>query len=400
MMVGQLRPAKVVRAQMSVSTAAAASYVAFGTVLQTVPPFAEAIRHEFGASPQAAGLAMAAFLVPMLLLSFPAGRACDRRGPTLVARVGFAILLMATFLTAAAPSFPVFLLTRALAGLGSSLDIVAALKLIGIRVPAGQFGTALGVFVIGLPVGTVIAFDVVAPVLGDRQWRVAFLAAAAVVAACSAGYEAAARAAGPADRPPTENVPNAPPMRIGGSLIRLLALSAVGYAVILAFTTWAPVYVPRYAGLAPQTAVLLASVLLAIDIPAAPLWGHLSDRLGRRKPFLVYAFVIYAAGALTLPLVAGAPGPRVLWLALLIAVMGGGCAMFLPASLATMPELVPAAHLGSGYGLFITAQVTGMALGPVVFGPVFAHAGVAAGLGSIAVLSAIGALLAATIKAR
>jgi MFS family permease len=207
-----------------------------------------------------AGLAMAAFLVPMALLSFPAGRLSDRRGPRAVSRAGFALLLMAALLTVIAPSFGIFLLARAVAGAGASLVIVGGLKLIGAQVPVSWLGTALGVFVAGLLVGTVLAFDVITPVVGDQQWRAGFLAAAIVVAACAARQEAALRPLGPTG---PSLAPTYGKARITASLARLLALTVVGYAVILAFTTWAPVHVPGYAQLAAQTTVILASILLA-----------------------------------------------------------------------------------------------------------------------------------------
>lgn len=366
----QQRPtATPLRRHAGVTLAAAAGYVAVGTVLQVMPPFADPIQRDFALTSSPAGLGMAAFLLPMAVLSFPAGRVCDRRGPRAVSRVGYILLGLAALGMALAPTVEVFLLGRAVGGLGASLVIVAGLKLIGAGVPVARLGIALGVFVAGLPVGSVLAFDVITPLLGHEHWRGGFLLAAGVVGASYLGYELAARIVGASIPAAT----SAPRVRISGNLARLLALAVVGYAVLLAFTTWVPVHVPGYALLAPQTTVILASILLAIDIPTGPAWGYLSDRLGRRKPFLIYAFVVYGAGAVALPFVAGLPGPRALWLSLLIAVMGAGCAMFLPASLAVLPQLVPVEQLGSGYGLFITAQVTGMALGPLLLGPVFNH---------------------------
>jgi hypothetical protein len=121
------------------------------------------------------------------------------------------------------------------------------------------------------------------------------------------GQEAAMRPLGPAG---PSLAPISGKAHISASLARLLALTVIGYAVIRAFTTWAPVHVPGYARLAAQTTVILASILLAIDIPATPFWGHLSDRIGRRKPFLIYAFVIYAAGALPRPAPVPESGPQ------------------------------------------------------------------------------------------
>lgn len=184
--------------------------------------------------------------------------------------------------------------------------MVGALRLLGRGVPVHRLGTALGVFVAGLPAGTVVAFDVLSPLAGDTGWRAASVGAGVVVAACWALYllagvddAAAGATVGPVAAGATVAAGAGDRGRsLGGLDFRLmLALVAVGYATIIAFTTWAPTQVAPYGGLPRQTAVLIASILLAADIPFAPAWGWVSDRLGRRKPFLVLAFLVFGAGA-------------------------------------------------------------------------------------------------------
>jgi MFS family permease len=396
--------------QWRVWLAAIASYTAIGTAFQVLPPYTAAVGHAMGVSATVAGLGMPAFLLPVPLLAVPAGALCDRYGTRLLTRAGFAVLLASAALLAAVPGFGWLLGARAAGGVGTCLLMVGTLKMLGARVPAPRLGSALGVFVAGLPVGTVLAFDVIAPLAGGRAWRAAALGAAAAVAAAFpivtwAAADAPASRPAPV-RPARPRQPRRARRRGGRGVLAsadlwwLVALTGTGYATIIAFTTWAPAHVAHYAGLTRQTSLVIASVLLAVDIPAAPAWGRLSDRLGRRKPFLVLAFAVYAAGAAGLPLVARMPGPRALWLALTVAIMGTGCAMFLPATLAVVPALVPAAGLGTGYGLVVAAQMTGMAAGPLAIGPVFAGPGTVAGLEAVAALAVIGVILGTRIRAR
>lgn len=81
-----------------------------------------------------------------------------------------------------------------------------------------------------------------------------------------------------------------PPRSLTADLAALLALPALrplallgflDYAAIIAFATWAPTRIVDYDGLASQTAALVASVLLVIDVPFAPLWGRAADPFGR-----------------------------------------------------------------------------------------------------------------------
>ncbi|MBI2615716.1 MAG: MFS transporter [Gemmatimonadetes bacterium] len=173
--------------------------------------------------------------------------------------------------------------------------------------------------------------------------------------------------------------------------LRLLTLLVVlGYTAIIAFTTWAPSRLVAYGGLAPTTAALIASVLLVVDIPFAPLWGRVSDHFGRRKPFIVASFLVYGAGAFLVP-----PAARlgVLPLLLVVSAMGIGCAMFFPATLAIPQAIVPEALLGGAYGLFLTAQALGMTLGPLAVGVVFDHATIASGFFVIGGMAAAGLAL-------
>ncbi len=381
--------------------AAHLSYVAFGTVLQLLPPFTTDLHTRFHVSTSDAGLGMTMFLLPVLLLALPGGTWVDRHGWRGGARLGFVILTVGTVAAGAAPNFPTLLAARALGGSGAAFVIISALKLLGDMVPAARLGGALGVFVAGLPIGTVLAFDVIAPLAGKHNWSVASLVGAGVVAFCALLFTWATAGVSQELVPRQAAVAAVRP-RLSGNpeLRRLLALTAVGYATIIAFTTWAPTRLASAAHLGVQTGVVIASILLAVDIPFAPAWGRLSDRLGRRKPFLVLAFVVYATGAVALLGVVHADGPRTFLVAGVVAVMGIGCAMFLPASLAVLPDLVPASQLGGGYGLLVSAQMLGMAAGPPTLGTIFTHAGTTVGIGVIAGLALLGVAIATRLRCR
>jgi MFS family permease len=373
---------------------AALAYASFGTVFQVLPPFFDDLARELGAGPARIGLSMTAFLAPVALTSLLLGAAVDRHGSARAGRAGFALLLTGGMATALAGSMGVLLAGRALAGLGGGMVLLATLKLLAIRVPAARLGRAFGIFVAGLPVGTGIAFDALNRL---SSWRLSAAAAATLVVPAGLAFTALGS-------PESEARPPRPPRSLRADLAALRALPAVplltllvvlGYTAIIAFTTWAPTRLVAYGGLAPKTAALLASLLLLIDIPFAPLWGRVSDCVGRRKPFIVASFLAYGAGAVLVPTAART---GVVPLLLVVSAMGIGCAMFFPATLAIPQAVVPGALLGTAYGLLLAAQAVGMTLGPLALGLVFAHATIPAGFFVIAGIAAAG--LAASPRLR
>lgn len=368
---------------------AALAYASFGTAFQVLPPFFDDLGREFGVGRTLTGLSMTVFLAPVALTSLLLGAAVDRHGAAHVGRLGFALLLGGAAVTAVARSIGFLLAGRALAGLGGGMVLLATLKLLAIRVPAVRLARAFGIFVAGLPVGTGIAFDVLNRL---SSWRLSAATAAILVVPTGVAFMALVPPESEAD----------PPRSLRADLAALLALPALrlltllvilGYTAIIAFTTWAPTRLVTYGGLATETAAMIASVLLVIDIPFAPLWGRVSDRLGRRKPFIVASFLVYGAGAFLVPAAARA---GVLPLVLVVSAMGIGCAMFFPATLAIPQAVVPEPLLGAAYGLFLTAQALGMTLGPLALGVVFAHAAIPIGFYVIGGIAAAG--LAASLR--
>jgi MFS family permease len=231
---GAASPARAEIGQPRVWLAAAASDAAIGTVFQILPPYTAAVGRALGVSATAAGLGMTVFLLPAPLLAVPVGAFCDRHGSRLLTRAGFGILLASAILLAAVPGFGWLLAVRAVGGVGAGLVMVRALKMLAARVPAPQLGAALGVFVAGLPAGTVVAVDIIAPVAGGQAWRTASLGAAAAVAAAFtaaawAGADApAARPAGPGPSVPAPAQAAAPAR--GGPRVLASALRDVGRA--------------------------------------------------------------------------------------------------------------------------------------------------------------------------
>jgi DHA1 family inner membrane transport protein len=369
-------------------------YFGFGVLLQVFPPLLGAIQNEFGLDHRSASLVVTLFLAPMVLVALPAGIAADRLGPVATIRAGQLAMLVGTAVTLVASTWGQVLTGRAIAGLGSGLMLVGLLKVAAENVPREKLGSALGIFAAGLPAGTGIAFNLLRPLGQLGGWRTALGAAGALVLTSVLVFELVA------GRQLARSALSAKPS-LGlrsRELWRLSMVTVLGYAAIIGFTTWAPTTLVGFAQIPVWVASLIASVLLVVDIPFAPFWGAVSDRLRRRKLFVIAAFAIYLGGSLLVPgiAVAGALLPLVL----VITTMGIGCSMFFPAALAIPAETVAHEQAGAAYGLLFTAQVAGMLIGPLAIGEVVDVSTAAIAFLTVSLLAACGLLSSFALRSR
>ena len=371
-------------------------YFVFGVALQLYPPLFDSIMAEFSVNRQAAAALMTVFLAPVVLLGIWGGLVTDRLGIHRVVPISLVVVMAGLLLSAVATSFPFLLLGRALAGVGSAFLVVAVMKIVALNFPKERLGLAFGVFAAGLPVATVLAFNGLS-LLG---WRGSTLAGVAFAGIGLVFFQLLAKRLrlAPGIRAPLFASGLALRNR---EVWRVAIVAFFGYMAIVSFTTWAPTTLVDYAGIALWLASLLASILLLIDIPLGPVWGSVSDRLGRRKPFLVAAFVIYLAGSLVVPWVALLP-IVVATLALLatITFMGTGCAAFFPTASSIPAQSVRPELAGSAFGIFVTAQFLGMALGPMVLGYTLDMTSALTGFLVISLMTGFGAVAAMALRSR
>ena len=147
------------------------------------------------------------------------------------------------------------------------------------------------------------------------------------------------------------------------------------------------------------SAAQLGGVLACYGIPRAALitvGGSLADRLGPRtimlcsdmaRCLLTVVFTIFAAAHVTS---LGELGP-------VAALLGAGSALFMPASYAILPALLPPRDLQAGNALYNAAVQGGTLLGPAIGGAIVATVGPAAAFGIDAVSYAVSAVSLAMI---
>lgn len=150
--------------------------------------------------------------------------------------------------------------------------------------------------------------------------------------------------------------------------VTLWAMVAVQAVMSLSFTFLSPI-MPLYL---PELGVetdfhlymwsgLLGSVTSLVAAFTSPMWGRLSDRLGRKLMVLRSAFAISVCTALM--------GLALnVWHLLAARLLMGAFAGFSAASVVLIASQVPPRRLASSLGLMSTAQLVGSLIGPVIGG--------------------------------
>ncbi len=256
-----------------------------------------------GVSDLQIGLLGMVFMAAFVPLSFPASWAIDRFG--FRAMVGLGSVLMSAFG-----------LLRGLAGrsyplvLAASIGIAAAQPLLlnaWTTVPARWFpreerATAVGLVTFANLVGTGIGFALTPALIEIRPIPTVQLAYGAVVTASAVLFlalarEAPAGSAGPEARAlVVEGLRHAlsvPSFRV------YLAVSFVGMGVFNGLATWIePIIRPR--GFTPAEAGALGAMLLSGGIAGAVVFPPISDRLQRRRIFILGGLALSVPGVLGL----------------------------------------------------------------------------------------------------
>jgi MFS family permease len=156
------------------------------------------------------------------------------------------------------------------------------------------------------------------------------------------------------------------------SLVLLSTGSTFRTMTQAALLTFLPVYLANAMGYAPAVVGACLFALQAAGFAAAPVAGHLSDRMGR-KSIMVSSM---ATSAVVLVVMALAGG-TVLFVAL-VAVLGFFLYAIRPVIQAWMLEMTPKNMGGSSIGILFGAQALGAAVGPLLAGMVADGYGLAA----------------------
>ena len=258
---------------------------------RTIPAIVvEPIRFEWGLTDLQLGLLTAAFTVVYAIAGVPLGRLADQHPRKLVMGWGLAVWSGFTALNGLAWSYASFFVGRMGVGIGEASYAPAANALIGDLYPSAKRARATGIFMLGLPLGLVLAFFTVgAMVEAFGNWRAPFFIAA-VPGFLLAGWmflirepqrgasESVKGAAGSAGPAPIGRLLRIPTLRwviLSGVTINFASYAGNGFLVPM---------LQRYFGLGLGQAAMLTGCMVGITgLIGLTAGGWIADALHQRS---------------------------------------------------------------------------------------------------------------------
>lgn len=305
-----------------------------------------------------------------------AGALADRVGKRTMLAWTVLAYSLGSLLCGVAPNAPVFVLGRAVVGLGVGGEWAIGHGMLAESVAPARRGRWSAALQSGEPLGVALAAFVGYVVLPlphvGWRWVLVGSSATALIAL------AARRSVHLPDEPATHGVPLHALAR-AGLLRRLAAAWLLGVFKLGTYWTcytWLPTFLQRE--MHQDVARSLAWMLTAQSGQLVGMlsFGVISDRVGRRPAFTIYS-VLTACALAPLAFAWREMPPVAFWAAMLALGVGSGCTAGFGALLAELfPTEVRAAAMGTTYNLARAAQL----LAPVVVQAAVMRAGLAGGL--------------------
>jgi cyanate permease len=353
-------------------------------------PVLSQIQAHYQVSELVASTLILVFPALYVVLSLPAGALIDRRGYRVVVGAGAIAQAVFACLRLVDGSFWTVLVAQLGIAAAQPFVVNGVSKLVSDWFPAEQGAIATGVATMGMFIGMAGAMAGTPPLATTMGMRGAMAVFAAIAVASAVLFVAVCRERH-ADTVPTA----AGRMRdlLTRDLLLVLGISFLGLGYFNGLTTWLEELVAPN-GLDAVAAGVLGGVLIVAGIVGAAVIPALSDRLRRRKPFVIGCAAV--ALALTIPMCSLRSYPAVLALGAAL----GFC--FLPAYallLEMSVELAGATAAGLATGMLMLTGNAG-AVVVVMLVPIARPHGALLLVGTLAIAVVLAAVVRETAKPR
>lgn len=330
-----------------------------------VPTILTELMALFAMDAKTASWLMSIFTLMSIFVALPTGWLAQKFGAKRMMIVACGIAILGSLIGVASGSSAVLIFSRAVEGVALTVLTTCGPIVVQKCVKPEKIGSAMGIWGIWGCLGSTIA-AVVTPTVFETLGFSGLWILFAAIAACAAVLVSVTirvpqEAQGQDSAVSESDGSLAEKPRYREMLTRDIVLFFVGFAIfnicLLAILSFVPTIL-QMQGFDPTLSGLISTAPMLLSVISSPLFGVISDKIGRCKPLLVAAMLVMGPCTLALYTQTGA----LLWVA--VAVMGlvgmGGVGMFLSGYM----RLLPHPELASiGMGVMILVQGLGQFLG-------------------------------------
>ena len=353
---------------------------------QVAGVLSEPIRVEFGMNFEQVGWVSTAFTVIYALVGVPLGRLTDGWSRTKLISIGVTFWSALTEASGFAVGFWSYLLTRMGVGIGEAACAPAGQSLIGDLYPAERRARAMGIFMMGLPLGLFASYILSGIIGAAWGWRAAFFVAC-VPGLILAGLTLLVREP---VRGAAETHAHAPAVAESGGFfapyIAVLSIPTLWWIILsgmvfnfhaYAVNIFQNPFLQLFHGIGLKQASMLSALSLGLaGAIGLIVGGSLGDRLRVKRPngrLLVAAIAMLCAGPCIF-VALGRPKGDVNTFALLMAASSACTFVYYATVYSAIQDVVPPRLRGTAVSLYFLAQyVLGASFGPPIMGRLSDH---------------------------
>lgn len=341
----------------------------------------EPIRREFELSDTSLGLLSTAFTLLYAFVGIPFGRLADRVPRKRILAAGVFVWSLLTFASGFARNFTQIFLLRLGVGVGEASCAPAATSLISDLFPEDKRARAMGIFMLGLPVGIALSFAVSGWVAQEYGWRTAFFVAGfpgLLLAVAALFIREPLRSDAPTVAS-TTSFSWEPFRRVFSSqtMFWLILSGAVHNFSLYALSSFMTPYLMRFHDLDIRDANIIAMLVNGIFTLPGLILGGIAGDLAKRWRTNGGLIVVAAATLLSVPLFYTAIMAEAGSTTLFLLAMGSAFALmyfYYSITYATIADITPRELRGTAMAVYFMAMyLLGGALGPYVVGAMSDH---------------------------
>ena len=336
-----------------------AARAATGFQFQSVGSSVHALMADFALDYAALGLLLGAYLLPGVVVAFPAGLIGQRVSEKSLGVIGLMLMVVSGVLLGHADGLAMALAARMIGGIGATIVGLVATKMTTDWFDGREIVLAMSLLQMSWPFGAMVALPVQSWLMQISGWRTVMLSGAVGALAVLALFALLPRGAPqPQAAVATQWRGRLPPavllpVIVAGTIWGVMNLSCV------LFFSYAPPLLQAQ-GLTPTVAASLTSLAIWLTIVAIPVGGYVVHRSGKPVVAIVVCGLV-AAFALTL--FAAGIYPTVIGL-----VFGVAIGPLSGAILSLPTRVLEPRNRSLGFGMFYTCFYVLMAVGPSAAG--------------------------------